>query len=78
MIAECDFGGERVMEIQYFPELAELHRAIRPFQRIKFNALTGDYRFVLLFLMPKGTEIVSFDSGRKPVDLSDLNLVAGD
>lgn len=78
VIAECDSGGERVMEIQYFPEHAELHRAIRPFQRIKFNDLTGDYRFVLLFLMPKGTEIVSFDSGRKPVDLSDLNLVAGD
>lgn len=77
MIAECDSNGERIMEIQYFPDQAELQRALRSFQRIKFNDLTGDYRFVLLFLMPEGTEIVSFDSGRKPVDLSDLNLVAG-
>ena len=79
LIAECDSGGQRVMEIQYFPEEVEqLDRSqLRPFQRMKFKDLTGDYRFVLLFVLPRGAEIVTFDSGGKPVDLSDMKLVAG-
>jgi hypothetical protein len=77
LIAECDSGGDRQMEIQYFPEEAEFQRALRSFQRIKYNELTGDYRFVLLFLLPEGVEIVKFDSGRKTVDISDLKLVTG-
>ncbi len=77
LIAECDSGGDRVMEIQYFPEAAEIRSQVRSFQRIKHEDLVGDYRFVLLFILPEGTEIVKFDSGRKEVDISDLNLVAG-
>lgn len=77
LIAECDSGGEREMEIQYFPEESEFQRALRSFTRIKYNELTGDYRFVLLFFVPEGVELEKFDSGRKTVDISDLNLVAG-
>ena len=77
LIAECDSGGEREMEIQYFPEESEFQRALRSFTRIKYNELTGDYRFVLLFFVPEGVEIEKFDSGRKTVDISDLKLVAG-
>ena len=77
LIAECDSGGEREMEIQYFPEEAEFQRALRRFRRIKYSELTGDYRFVLLFFVPEGVELEKFDAGRKTVDISDLNLVAG-
>ena len=77
LIAECDSGGERQMEIQYFPEEAELQRALRSFSRIKYKELTGDYRFVLLFFIPKGVELETFDVGRRTTDISDLNLVAG-
>ena len=77
LIAECDSGGEREMEIQYFPEESEFQRALRSFTRIKYSELTGDYRFVLLFFVPEGVEIEKFDSGRKTVDISDLKLVAG-
>ncbi len=77
LIAECDSGGAREMEIQYFPEEAEFQRALRSFQRIKYKDLTGDYRFVLLFFIPDGVEIEKFDAGRKTVDISDLKLVAG-
>ena len=76
-IAECDSDGQRVMEVQYFPEEAELKRALKPFQRFKFGDLVGDYRYVLLFNVPEGVEIVTFDSGRSEVDLTDLHLVAG-
>ena len=76
-IAECDSDGQRVMEVQYFPEEAELKRALKPFQRFKFDDLVGDYRYVLLFNVPEGVEIVTFDSGRSEVDLTDLHLVAG-
>lgn len=76
LIVECDSGGERVMEIQYFPEEAWLRSQIRPFERVKFADLKGDYQFVLLFMVPPGTEIVKFDSGKAPVDLSDQNLTA--
>lgn len=77
LIAECDSGGEREMEIQYFPEESEFQRALRKFQRIKYKELTGDYRFVLLFFVPEGVEIEKFDVGRKTTDLSSLKLVAG-
>ncbi len=77
LIAECDSGGAREMEIQYFPEEAEFQRALRSFTRIKYKELTGDYRFVLLFFVPEGVTLEKFDAGRKTVDISDLNLVAG-
>lgn len=76
-IAECDVDGQRVMEVQYYPERAELKGALKPFQKFKFDNLVGDYRYVLLFNVPEGVEIVKFDSGRSEADLSDLHLVSG-
>lgn len=74
-IAECDSGGERIMEIQYFPEDSERQSQIKDFSKIKFQDLQGDYRLVLLFVLPPGTHIAKFDAGGSPIDISDLNLV---
>ncbi len=76
LIAECESAGDRIMEVQYFPKEVQFRSQIRPFQQIRFEDLKGDYRLVLLFILPPQTHIVGFDSGGREVDLSDMNLKA--
>ncbi len=73
-IAECDSQGDRLMEVQYSPDEAELGRALKRFKKIKYDELKGDYRFVLLFIVPPNKHITKFDVGRREIDISDQNL----
>jgi hypothetical protein len=78
MIASCKTDEGPVLEIQYFPEETFAGRAMRrrPFKRFDFEDLKDEYSLILLFIVPPGTEIVSFDTGGAPVDITDLSLVA--
>jgi hypothetical protein len=78
MITEVDLNGERLMEIQYWPEeFLETERSpLRRPRQIEQEELKGDYRYVLLFVVPPAAEITTFDSGSQPVDIADLNLIA--
>lgn len=76
----ADSGGTRYIEIQYFPESAELAgRAIGPWSKLNERQLRGDYTYVLLYLVEPGARLVRFTTGGgrvQPVDLGNMDLVA--
>ena len=77
-IAVADVGGQRVMEVQYFPEVIGTVGGVRDFQRIKDWHLKGDYELYFLFVVESGRKITRFSTTgqRGGEDISDLNLVA--
>ncbi len=77
-IAVADVGGQRVMEVQYFPEVIGSLGGVRDFQRIKDWSLKGDYELYFLFVVDSGRKITRFSTtgDRGGEDISDLNLVA--
>ncbi|MCG3138472.1 MAG: hypothetical protein HJJLKODD_02337 [Phycisphaerae bacterium] len=75
LVVECDHGGNRYMEVQYFPEDAWLRSQIRDYQVVDDEDLKGDYRLVFLFLVPPGAEITEFDAGNMRTKLPE-KLVA--
>ncbi len=75
--AAAKVGGEMYFELQYYPEYAESGaRAIRPFDKIKNQNLRDDYKLVYLYLLPPGTKVTEFSTGRATTDLRNQNLVA--
>ncbi len=77
--AVVDIDGQDVVEIQYYPEAVAAggRGGIRDFRRIKKRQLEArGSRLVYLFLVEPGARIASFSTGRRPTDLTELNLVA--
>ena len=79
----AQFGGTPYIEIQYFPESAEMTgRGVRPWERLKERRLRGEYTYVFLYLVEPGAKLVRFTTGgggartTDPVDLGDMDLVA--
>ena len=77
-IAVADVGGQRIMEVQYFPEVIGSLGGVRDFQRIKDRNLQGNYELYFLFVVDSGRRITRFSTAGEAggVDISDLNLVA--
>jgi hypothetical protein len=75
--AIADVDGDRVIEVQYYPEYAETGvRSIRPFELIQNRHLEGDYEQAILFLVPSGVTIVEYSGGRTAEPLDKYNFVA--
>ncbi len=75
-IAVADVGGERYVEIQYWPNATIPERCIQPARKVRDQHLRGDYLVFYLYLMPPGSKPIRFESGRGGEDLRRLNLVA--
>ncbi len=72
-------NGERVFEVQYFPNQAGTVGGLGKFDRIKEDDLKSGDEIVLLFLVDPGVKLVSFSTGgaaSRADDLSAENLVA--
>lgn len=77
--ALADVGGEKVFEVQYFPDQAGTVGGLGKFNRIKENDLKRGDDIVFLFLVDPGVQIVSFSTGgaaSRSDDLTSENLVA--
>lgn len=79
--AQANVDGVDVVEVQYFPETAEMlnRGGMRPFRRIRKSDLESDQsRLVLLFLVQPGAKLTEFTTGagRRPTDLRSFNLTA--
>ena len=68
----ADVGGQKVIEIQYFPESGVTMGGIGAFERVKERDLKPDDEFVLLFLVDPGARIVGFSSGGPNTSKDDL------
>jgi len=79
--AIANVDGVEVVEVEYFPDAVSIENrgGLRPFKRIKDRNLQNkNTRVVYLFLVKPGAELVKFSTGqgRRPTDLSKLDLVA--
>lgn len=71
-----DPGGDRTFEIIYLDETARGFARLPKFQKINPRDLKGKYALFYLFHLPPGCRPEKLHTGRKDVDLRDLNLVA--
>ena len=79
--AIADVNGQRMIEVQYFPEQAGTVGGLGAFRKIDETKLKDDYEYVLLFLVDPGAKIVSFSTGGDATrrdDLTGESLVAPD
>ncbi len=77
-IVVADVNGDQVIEAMYYPEeVASTNRGgTRDFRLVKDRHLKRNYQLVYLFLVDPGVKLTKFSTGRKSMDLSNLNLVA--
>ncbi len=79
-IALADVGDDRVVEVQYYPEVIGSIGGVKPFSRIKDRDLSDSdtYELYFLFLVDSGRKVVKFSTSgqRGGEDISDLGLVA--
>lgn len=71
--------GQKIIEVQYFPEQVGTVGGVGAFSRIKEDRLGNDGQLVLLFLVEPGVRIVSFSTGgsaSRRDDLRSENLTA--
>ncbi len=77
----ADVNGEKVFELQYFPDQAGTMGGLGKFDRIDEKKLKRNDDIVLLFLVDPGAEIVRFNTGgsaSRADDLRSQNLKAPD
>ena len=69
-------GGQARFELIYFDDVARDMARLPKFETIKASNMTGNYSVFYLFHVPPGTQPAKLHTGRTPVDLTALNLVA--
>lgn len=77
--ALANVRGQKIIEVQYFPEQVGTVGGVGAFSRIKEDRLGNDGQLVLLFLVEPGVRIVSFSTGgaaSRRDDLRSENLTA--
>ncbi len=77
--ALANVRGQKIIEVQYFPEQVGTVGGVGAFSRIKEDRLGNDGQLVLLFLVEPGVRILSFSTGgaaSRRDDLRSENLTA--
>jgi len=69
-------NGKATFELIYLDETARGFARLPKFKRIKPDHMKGKYSLYFLFHVPPGTKAQKLHTGRKDVDLRNLNLVA--
>jgi len=72
----AEVGGERVLELQYWPNNPIPERALRAPRKVRERDLEEGGELTYLFLVPPGRRIVVFKTGTQRFDLTTLDLLA--